>query len=506
MTRIATQPGLYGRWARTTVLMALAATTVMGGVMPPPLLAKDHSEHSRKDKSRKSDWQGRLHVARLLRSNQLVMQLALADKPATSYANAVYTVYVRQQEQWVQCYTGVGARLVTNAAGQTILTSEVIDVKELQAKLGREIDWSQAEIKTVATLRYDIRGAARDQQVQFEQVQRYSAISTTETTQIASQETWSTTSTGGTREEVRTSRRSEQTGFSLTVLQNQSSLSHVVARVSMREKQAQGFLPERFIGDFRYKLKGKKDKAKFIKGLKSGDRVVVRLFDQKNRFIGYSEFEMQSVHTVVSLILAPGAATSGVVRTVYGADVDQDFVLDRSSQTYDYFTQVSAVNAVSNYLDARVSFFSTSQSFNAQQFTVAGWPQPRSNCAYPASLQTGSLMVVNREFWAFNDSLSTALTSNPGQVVQIMEVSSTSVTTYEVTQLLVQSQTVGVSQGTLITTSEDYGEYRGGKKPKKRHCNQGIGNGSEGCDPGNSRPHGGSNDEGGSRSGGRKKR
>lgn len=31
----------------------------------------------------------------------------------------------------------------------------------------------------------------------------------------------------------------------------------------------------------------------------------------------------------------------------------------------------------------------------------------------------------------------------------------------------------------------------------KRHCNQGIGNGAEGCDPGNSRPHGGSNDEGG---------
>jgi hypothetical protein len=34
-------------------------------------------------------------------------------------------------------------------------------------------------------------------------------------------------------------------------------------------------------------------------------------------------------------------------------------------------------------------------------------------------------------------------------------------------------------------------------KPKKQHCNQGIGNGAEGCDPGNSRPHGGSNDEGG---------
>jgi hypothetical protein len=34
-------------------------------------------------------------------------------------------------------------------------------------------------------------------------------------------------------------------------------------------------------------------------------------------------------------------------------------------------------------------------------------------------------------------------------------------------------------------------------KPARQNCNQGIGNGPEGCDPGNSRPHGGSNDEGG---------
>jgi len=32
-------------------------------------------------------------------------------------------------------------------------------------------------------------------------------------------------------------------------------------------------------------------------------------------------------------------------------------------------------------------------------------------------------------------------------------------------------------------------------KRDRRNCNQGIGNGPEGCDPGNSRPHGGSNDE-----------
>ena len=35
------------------------------------------------------------------------------------------------------------------------------------------------------------------------------------------------------------------------------------------------------------------------------------------------------------------------------------------------------------------------------------------------------------------------------------------------------------------------------EKPRRQNCNQGIGNGAEGCDPGNSSPHGGSNDEGG---------
>ncbi len=34
-------------------------------------------------------------------------------------------------------------------------------------------------------------------------------------------------------------------------------------------------------------------------------------------------------------------------------------------------------------------------------------------------------------------------------------------------------------------------------KPQRQNCNQGIGNGTEGCDPGNSKPRGGSNDEGG---------
>jgi|GEM_PF-1205328 hypothetical protein len=46
-------------------------------------------------------------------------------------------------------------------------------------------------------------------------------------------------------------------------------------------------------------------------------------------------------------------------------------------------------------------------------------------------------------------------------------------------------------------------EERDDDDSTRQNCNQGIGNGAEGCDPGNSRPHGGSNDEGGRTPGGR---
>jgi hypothetical protein len=84
----------------------------------------------------------------------------------------------------------------------------------------------------------------------------------------------------------------------------------------------------------------------------------------------------------------------------------------------------------------------------------------------------------------------------------------------EVAALLYQAM---VSTGDAVAISSPYvmgtqtgvsqpGEMRdvGGKKPARQNCNQGIGNGAEGCDPGNSRPHGGSNDETGRTPGNRK--
>ncbi|UBF28907.1 hypothetical protein K9N68_14325 [Kovacikia minuta CCNUW1] len=275
----------------------------------------------------------------------------------------------------------------------------------------------------------------------------------------------------------------------------------MIARISLKPRRTQGFLAEELIGDFRYKLKGKKHRAKFIKGLYAGDRVIVRLFTPDNRFIGYSEFELLSSNTAVTLVLPERPSAYGIVRTIYGADLNEDYGIDRSAQIYDYYTQVSQVQ---NYQEARVTFLETVQTSLVNLFNVSGLPNPRPTCSYPNSFRTGSFTLVNQIIRVFSSNLTPALVSFPGQVVQVNNVSTTNISTYEVRQQIVNYQRIGATPGTIVYTSDD--GWDDDRKPRKRNCNQGIGNGSEGCDPGNSHPHGGSNDEGGRSLGGRGKR
>ena len=82
------------------------------------------------------------------------------------------------------------------------------------------------------------------------------------------------------------------------------------------------------------------------------------------------------------------------------------------------------------------------------------------------------------------------------------------VTRSEVTAFLYQAlasvgkvQTIAspyvIKKGLVETGVTEGGSNSSPNQIKKQNCNQGIGNGAEGCDPGNSRPRGGSNDEGG---------
>lgn len=490
------------RWKRLTAAAA-AATVLLGGYaaqLPDIATATQISQTQQ-------DWRAVLNVARLVSTNQLVLQLDVLDKPATSYANAVYMLYARRNSQWVPVYTNTGARLISKANGRVTLAPEVISLSDVQARLGGNVDLSSLELKSVAMLRYDTSGQ-RDRQVQFEQVQSYRTIAQTTTTQLISTTDIGTTPISVTQPISSTAVRQESR-FSLTVLQKQSSLKEVIARVSLKPKQANEFLSEQFVGDFNYKLK-EKQKAKFVNGLKAGDRVVVRLFTKDNRFIGHSEFELLASNTAVTLVLPDRAADYGIVRTIYGIDANEDFSLDRTARVYDYFTQVTQVQ---NYRESRVTFFSSAQSLNFQAFEVAGLPAPHPTCVYPASFVSGSYTLVNQVVRVFGSNLATALISLPGQVVRTSEISTTVVSTYEVSQLISTNRQVGVTQGTVLRGDDNDADNDNrsvsrddddGRKPRKRNCNQGIGNGAEGCDPGNSRPHGGSNDEGGRTPGGRK--
>jgi hypothetical protein len=468
------------RWAA-----ALALITLLGGAIAQmPSIATATSVNYQQQ-----GWATTFHLARTT-NQQLVLQLNIANKPITRYANAVYLLYARQNNQWVQVFTSVGARLITNASGNTVLAPEVINLRDLQ--LGN-VDLSTMEFKAVAMLRYDAQGERRDQMVQVEQVERYSQITQTSTIEIANTQINRQPNPNENLWVIGNSAQSSQ--FSLAIVQSQSSSSHVTARISLKQKRGEGFEAEKFVGDFRYKVKGKYQTAKFLKGMKAGDRVVVRLFDAKKRFIGYSEFELLATNTTVTLVLPDRVANYGVIRTVYGVDANQDFSIDRNAIAYDYFTQV---NRVENFLDARVAFFSSTQTVDFSRFEVANLPTIRRNCTYPATFQTGSFSLVNQVIAAFNyqSRSTTVLTSSPGTVVQTINLGSRELVAFEVSQLLISGQQLE-NQGSIGRQTDENDDDE--KKPKRR-CNQGIGNGSEGCDPGKSQPHGGSNDEGGKKS------
>jgi hypothetical protein len=457
-------------WRKTAIAL-MSSTLMLGSYTHQRAIAAP--PQTNQQISQQQSWNAVLKVARLVQTQQdssLVVQLGILDKPQTSYANAVYQVFARRNGQWVQIFTSSGARLISNNAGQTILAPEVISLNDLRRQLGSNVNLNNAELKVTAQLRYDIRGSVRDRSVFFEQIQSYQTIAQTTSSQLITQQV------GNSSVGV------NQGSFSLAIAQKQASSKKVVARVSVRSRTAQGFAREQFLGDFRYKVN---KKAKFVKGLKSGDRVIVRLFNQENQFIGYSEFELLSENAAVTLVL-PDRSSDLIVRTIYGIDMDQNGAIDSNTQTYDYFTQVSQVTRQS-YQNARVTFFSSAQSLNLSSFTLSGLPTPPSNCVYPTSLSSGSFSVVNQSIEVFQSSLSSVFVSAPGQVVQTIDVSSNNVSVYESNQLLTTYQTIG-------SNDDD-------KKGGKRRCNQGIGNGAEGCDPGNSRPHGGSNDEGGRKPG-----
>ncbi|MDF5707100.1 MAG: hypothetical protein PUP90_05305 [Nostoc sp. S4] len=210
-------------------------------------------------------------------------------------------------------------------------------------------------------------------------------------------------------------------GFSLTIWEPSGNLLEVIARVSVKSKSDNGYFKERFVGDYKYKIK---QKAKFVKGLKASDRIVVRLYDLQNRFLGYSEFECLSRNTAVNLILSGKPLEYRVLRTVYGIDANQDGAIDANTTTYDYFTQVSKQGVI---------FLGGSQTFQANQFQVEGLAKVAATSVYPASFTQGEFALVRQSFInVFSSDLPKVLRVTPGSLVQVTQVSDNS--RYDISQ------------------------------------------------------------------------
>ncbi|MEH2069570.1 MAG: hypothetical protein V7K47_15640 [Nostoc sp.] len=209
--------------------------------------------------------------------------------------------------------------------------------------------------------------------------------------------------------------KAQKIGFSLAIWEPSGNLSQVIARISIKSKRENDYFKERFVGDYKYKIK---QKAKFVKGLKASDRIVVRLYDLQNRFLGYSEFECLSKNTAVNLILSGKPLEYRVLRTVYGIDANQDGAIDANTTTYDYFTQVSKQGVI---------FLDGSQTFQANQFQVEGLAKVPATSVYPASFTQGEFALVRQSFInVFSSDLPKVLRVTPGSLVQVTQVSDNS--------------------------------------------------------------------------------
>jgi|GEM_PF-729229 len=217
------------------------------------------------------------------------------------------------------------------------------------------------------------------------------------------------------REGVELSNKNPHRGhFSLGILQSQPRLSVVVARLSIKSKRPQGFLEERFVGDYRFAIN---QRATFIRGLQSGDRLIVRLFDLQNRPLGYSEVQLLKDFANINLILPSDPSAYGLLRTVSGIDSQRIGQIDRNGKFYDYFTQIQNIDENTNGNTSTIAqttarFLTSSQGIPLSLFNFSGLPEAPSQFSYTKAFRRGE--------YALSDRLINVFTQNMPPVMQVL--------------------------------------------------------------------------------------
>lgn len=387
----------------------------------------------------------------------LTLNLKIRKKPATSYANVVYQLFAQKENNWVPVYTSTGARLIANTTGDIILDPEVIPLAQLRQALGQNVDLSTVDLKALVQVRYDGVNGVKDQQIQLETLERFGSIAGRMNSQATN-----VNSNGNARQTPLETANQTATPmpevlpaglnvpgknqFSLGILQPTGTGSDVIARLSLKAKRGEGYLRERFMGDFRYKPNAR---ATFMKGLSAGDRIVVRLYDLENNPIGYSEFELPAETIAVSLVLPEKPAISGVVRTVYVTDADGDGKWDGNQRRLaDYFTELTAPRNGGE----KVTFLSRLANINISGYQVAELPPVSANSVYPQAFSRGAFSLMNRTVGLYGTGIAPALRAEPGKIYKIVNVAENSTSSYyNVSELMANFREKGVSEGIQVS-------------------------------------------------------
>ena len=389
------------------VAMLLAMTLGINASYAPAwgkTLATDSAVDHPAAISQSLDWNSALRVARLLDDNQnitdLVLQLDVLDKPATSYANAVYQVFARREGsgEWVEIHTNRGARLIQRDAGPVTLEPEIIPVEDLleglEQEFGAGVTLEDVELNCVSQVRYDIPGGGRDLRQTFELSQAYVEI--IEITAAIFTTTTTTTTTviptipgipTGTPPALPTGTPSEPvTSGEVITLSNGFRITFIDVVFNGTSSTWRYYMEE---------LPSAQDLSNWVLGLPRCARVISAT--PRGEVVNPD----------------PNAQISGIKWQPGGGFIEGEFSV-----------------------------------------TLEG------------SLQVGSIQIAAKGPDVVRGTLSGPICG-------------------------------GSSSGSVIIDIDDEDDH----DHRRRNCNQGIGNGAEGCDPGNSRPHGGSNDEGGRRPG-----
>ncbi|MDX2256558.1 MAG: hypothetical protein NW214_13675 [Pseudanabaenaceae cyanobacterium bins.39] len=134
------------------------------------------------------DWQTAVQLLRVVDNggnlSGIGILLDIANKPSTSYANAVYQLYVKKQGEWREVYTNSGARLLSRNAGKQSALIEVIPLSVLRDRISLD-DIYNGELKAITSVRYDIRNQVKDAQFVTTSIQNYIQIPTVSTSDIA---------------------------------------------------------------------------------------------------------------------------------------------------------------------------------------------------------------------------------------------------------------------------------------------------------------------------------